>query len=335
MYEDENKPTNGNQQENPHGNQIADESSLKRYLEIATTAPITTTGGNSSSDSPTIQLREKQILRPITSGIEGIGGDGDNEQQLYKNDRASSSDILDQQIEHIVRTVPSKQSHASSSSCSGSRENLLAICNPRSSMKDILEGDVEMNGHHHKKQDEQKDKENNELKHDKEEDEEEEEEDELGYYNGIIWLTIMTAIIAVLSETISSSIQDAADSAGISGVFIAAIVLPIVGNAAEHAGAVLFAMKGKLNLTLGVAIGSSTQIALFVMPALVILGWMMGKDLDMNFGAYEAGTIVLTVISVTFAIKDGTSNWLIGITLIAAYIIIAIGFLVHFDNKLD
>lgn len=65
-------------------------------------------------------------------------------------------------------------------------------------------------------------------------------------------------------------------------------MLPIVGNAAEHAGAVLFAMKGKLDLSLGVAIGSSTQIALLVMPLLVLLGWMMGQPMNLDFGGYES-----------------------------------------------
>lgn len=165
--------------------------------------------------------------------------------------------------------------------------------------------------------------------------EEEEEEDLLGYKNAMIWLGILTALIAVLSEAISSSIENAAKSAGVSGVFIAAIILPIVGNAAEHAGAVIFAMKGKLDLTLGIAVGSSTQIALCVLPLLVIIGWMMGKDLDLNFGGYESATVLLTVICVTFAIKDGESNWLVGITLIGAYIIISAGFISHYNVSLE
>ncbi len=164
---------------------------------------------------------------------------------------------------------------------------------------------------------------------------EEEEEDELGFYNALFWLGAMTVLIALLSDAISASIQDAADSAGISGVFISAIILPIVGNAAEHAGAVMFAVKGKLDLSLGVAIGSSTQIALCVLPLLVIIGWMMEKEMTLNFGGYEATTLLISVISVTFAIKDGQSNWLVGATLIGAYIVIAIGFWAHVNEPLD
>lgn len=91
--------------------------------------------------------------------------------------------------------------------------------------------------------------------------------------------------------------------AGISPVFLGAIILPIVGNAAEHAGAIMFAHKGKLDLSLGVAIGSSTQIALFVLPFLVLLGWMSKKNLSLEFGSYESFSLLLTILIVTFAIK--------------------------------
>jgi len=151
----------------------------------------------------------------------------------------------------------------------------------------------------------------------------------------LIWLGIITVFIAILSDAISASIQDAASSLGMSKVFIAAILLPMVGNAAEHAGAVMFAVKGKLDLSLGVAIGSSTQIALCVLPLLVIIGWMGGYDLSLNFGGFEAATLLLSVISVTFAIKDGKSNWLLGLTLVAMYVVISVGFWAHANDDLD
>lgn len=162
-----------------------------------------------------------------------------------------------------------------------------------------------------------------------------EEEDVLGMRNATIWLAILTVLVAMVSDAISATIQDAAEGMGMSKVFIAAILLPIVGNAAEHAGAVMFAMKGKLDLSLGVAIGSSTQIALCVLPFLVIIGWMGGYDLSLNFGGYEAATLLLSVISVTFAIKDGRSDWLLGLALCAAYFVIALGFWAHSNDDLD
>lgn len=170
---------------------------------------------------------------------------------------------------------------------------------------------------------------------DSKEEEEEEDEDELGFWNAIIWLGVITVFISVLSDALSASIQDAADSLNISGVFISAIVLPIVGNAAEHAGAVMFAWKGKVDLALGVAIGSSTQVALCVLPFLVILGWVIDKDLDLDFGSFESSTLFVSVVAVTFAIKDGKSNWLLGLTLMVAYLIIAVAFWAHTDEDLD
>ena len=86
--------------------------------------------------------------------------------------------------------------------------------------------------------------------------------------------------------------------------------------------------------SLGIAVGSSTQIALMVFPLLVIIGWMINQDLTLDMGAYESQTLFLTVILITFALKDGSSNWLIGVTLLAAYFIISIGFWVHHDENL-
>jgi Ca2+:H+ antiporter len=161
------------------------------------------------------------------------------------------------------------------------------------------------------------------------------EEDVLGLRNGLIWLGIITVATALASDAVCATIQDATEKIGVSKVFTAAVILPIVGNACEHAGAVLFAVKGKLDLTLGIAIGSSTQIALCVLPFMVILGWMMDHDLSMNFGAFESGTLFLTVVAVTFAIKDGTSNWLLGLTLMVTYAVVALGFWAHHNDDLD
>mmetsp|Transcript_17866 Transcript_17866/g.36084 ORF Transcript_17866/g.36084 Transcript_17866/m.36084 type:complete len:432 (+) Transcript_17866:202-1497(+) len=166
-------------------------------------------------------------------------------------------------------------------------------------------------------------------------DDDDEEEDVLGMRNAIIWLGIITVLVALVSDAISATIENAAEGLGMSKVFIAAILLPIVGNAAEHAGAVMFAMKGKLDLSLGVAIGSSTQIALCVLPFMVLLGWMGGYDLSLDFGGFEAATLALSVISVTFAIKDGRSDWLLGLTLCVAYFVIALGFWAHSNDDLD
>lgn len=163
---------------------------------------------------------------------------------------------------------------------------------------------------------------------------EEEEEDLLGFNNALFWLGLLTVLISILSDAISSSIEEAAEDTNMSGIFLAAIVLPIVGNAAEHASAISFAMRNKMDIALAVAVGSSTQIALCVLPLLVIIGWGAGLDMSLNFGAYESSMLLLCVIAVTFAIKDGTSNWLLGLSMIVAYCIIAIGFYAHRNDTL-
>jgi Ca2+/H+ antiporter len=175
--------------------------------------------------------------------------------------------------------------------------------------------------------------------HDTEEEEVESEEEEeevlLQYHSCLIFLTIITVFIALLSEIISSTIEEASSSLRISSVFTSTIILPIVGNAAEHTSAIVFAMKNKLNLTMGIAIGSSTQIALCVLPLVVILGWMSGLEMTLEFGPYESICLFLSVFAMTIALKDGLTNWLIGLCLLAAYLIIAMGFLVQKDEPLS
>jgi Ca2+/Na+ antiporter len=167
------------------------------------------------------------------------------------------------------------------------------------------------------------------------EDGEEEEEVVLSYRSSMIYLGVITVFIAILSEIISSTIETAASSLHLSGIFIATIVLPIVGNAAEHTSAIVFAMKNKLNLTLGIAIGSSTQIALCVLPLVVILGWMSDLDMSLEFGYYESVCLFVSVFCLTIALKDGESNWFVGLTMIVAYVIIAMGFFVHKNSSLS
>ena len=160
------------------------------------------------------------------------------------------------------------------------------------------------------------------------------EEDLLGFNYAVLWLIILAGFVALVSEFLTSSIEDAADGAGISRVFLATIILPIVGNAAEHFGAVLFAMKGKTDLAIEVAVGSGTQVLVCVLPLLVIIAWMCNLDLSLNLGAFESIALVLTIVMVTFAIKDGKATWLTGLKLIVAFIIISIAFGFHEDEDL-
>ncbi|KAG4961689.1 hypothetical protein JHK87_038322 [Glycine soja] len=131
----------------------------------------------------------------------------------------------------------------------------------------------------------------------------EEEEHELTQWEAIIWLAILTAWVSILSGYLVDAIQGASESLNMSVAFISVILLPIVGNAAEHASAIMFAVKDKLDITIGVAIGSSTQISMFVIPFCVVVGWCMGKEMDLNFQLFETATLFITVLVVAFMMQ--------------------------------
>ncbi|KAK0602826.1 hypothetical protein LWI29_037341 [Acer saccharum] len=158
---------------------------------------------------------------------------------------------------------------------------------------------------------------------------------EISKWESIIWLSIMTAWISILSEYLVDAIQGASASWGIPISFISVILLPIVGNAAEHASAIMFAMKDKLDISLGVAIGSSTQISMFGIPFCVVIGWIMGRPMDLNFQLFETATLFITVIVVAFFLQEGTSNYFKGLMLILCYLIVAASFFVHEDLRTE
>ncbi|KAJ3676899.1 hypothetical protein LUZ60_002623 [Juncus effusus] len=161
--------------------------------------------------------------------------------------------------------------------------------------------------------------------------ESESEEPEIGFWESITWLALLTLWISVLSEYLVNAIEGASETFHLPVAFISVILLPIVGNAAEHASAVMFAIKDKLDITLGVAIGSSTQISMFVIPFCVVIGWIMNENMDLNFQLFETATLFITVLVVAFMVQDGTSNYLKGLMLILCYLIVAASFFVHVD----
>lgn len=113
--------------------------------------------------------------------------------------------------------------------------------------------------------------------------------------------------------------------------FIGVVLLPVVGNAAEHSSAIMFAVKDKLDISLGVVIGSSTQISMFVMPFCVVVGWMIGVPMDLNFQLFETAVLFMTVLVVSFMLQEGTSNYFKGLMLLFCYLIVAASFYVHID----
>ena len=125
-------------------------------------------------------------------------------------------------------------------------------------------------------------------------------------------LVIVTILVAVCAEYLVDSIDSIVQTAHISKTFIGLILLPIVGNAAEHVTAVIVAYKGKMDLAINVAIGSSMQIALFVTPFMVILGWIVDKPMTLHFQGFETVVFFLSVLVVNYLIQDGKSNYLEG-----------------------
>nr|POF13066.1 vacuolar calcium ion transporter [Quercus suber] len=141
----------------------------------------------------------------------------------------------------------------------------------------------------------------------------------------VVLLLCSTALVAVCAEFMVDAIPEMiGDGSTVSEAFIGLIILPIVGNAAEHVTAVTVAAKNKMDLAIGVALGSSIQIALFVTPVVVLLGWILNTDMSLYFNIFETVSLFVTAFIINFLVLDGRSNYLEGSLLIAGYVIIAI-----------
>lgn len=157
-------------------------------------------------------------------------------------------------------------------------------------------------------------------------DDDDDEPPQMSRTAAVVLLLCSTALVAVCAEFMVDAIPDMiTPDAPVGQTFIGLIVLPIVGNAAEHVTAVMVAAKNKMDLAIGVAIGSSIQIALFITPFVVLLGWIMDRDMSLYFNLFETISLFVTAFVVNFLILDGRSNYLEGSLLIAAYVIIALG----------
>eukprot|EP00448_Togula_jolla_P020524 CAMPEP_0170578048 /NCGR_PEP_ID=MMETSP0224-20130122/5252_1 /TAXON_ID=285029 /ORGANISM="Togula jolla, Strain CCCM 725" /LENGTH=413 /DNA_ID=CAMNT_0010900999 /DNA_START=47 /DNA_END=1288 /DNA_ORIENTATION=+ len=136
-------------------------------------------------------------------------------------------------------------------------------------------------------------------------------------------MSVTTAVVAYSSHLLVDSLEGVVEHAHISSQFIGIILLPIVGNACEHMAAVRFAIQDKPGLSIGIAVGSSTQIALFVVPFTVLVGWALDKPMDLNYGSLNTTVMSMSVIIVLSVVVDGSSNWLQGYLLVSAYTLIA------------
>ena len=139
-------------------------------------------------------------------------------------------------------------------------------------------------------------------------------------------LMVTSGLIAVMAELLVGSVEHAATALGLTEVFVGVILVAIVGNAAEHSTAVLVAMRGKMDLAVHIAIGSSLQIALFVAPVLLFASYLFGKPMDLVFTPFEVFSVVLAVLAVNHIVSDGECNWMEGVQLLAVYLILGLAF---------
>jgi Ca2+:H+ antiporter len=142
-------------------------------------------------------------------------------------------------------------------------------------------------------------------------------------------LLVATVFVAIESELLVESLEVATSQLGLTALFTGVILLPIIGNAAEHATAVTVAMKNKMDLSVSVAVGSSLQIALFVAPVLVLAGWILDKPMDLDFHPFELVAVAVSVLIANSISSDGRSNWLEGTLLLAAYVVLGFAFFFH------
>ncbi len=139
-------------------------------------------------------------------------------------------------------------------------------------------------------------------------------------------LVVATAFVALMSEFLVGAVEQARESLGLTEVFVGVIVVAIVGNAAEHSTAVLMALRNKMDLSLGIALGSSLQIALFVAPILIFASYLMGRPMNLEFTIPEVVAVVASIFIVGQIGSDGESNWMEGAQLLSVYVILGILF---------
>ena len=150
--------------------------------------------------------------------------------------------------------------------------------------------------------------------------------------NLVLWMGVLlvcTVCVAFESELLVDSLETATTQLGLTALFTGVVVVPIIGNAAEHATAVTVAMKNKMDLSLSVAVGSTMQIALFVAPLLVIIGKLMGQPMDLDFNPFELVAVAASVLIANSISSDGKSNWLEGTLLLATYAVLGFAFYFH------
>ena len=139
-------------------------------------------------------------------------------------------------------------------------------------------------------------------------------------------LAASAGFIGWLSEILVGSTEAAIKGIGLSQVFVGIIVVPIIGNAAEHSSAVMMAMRNRMDLAVSIAVGSSAQVALLIAPVLVFVGLALGKPMDLAFNIFEVAAVALAVAVATSVVRDAESHWLEGAFLLLVYGMLGVAF---------
>ncbi len=140
----------------------------------------------------------------------------------------------------------------------------------------------------------------------------------------VLLLLLATILTAIGAEILVGAVEGAARAMGMTDLFVGFIVVAVVGNAAEHFSAVVFARRDQMQLAINIAKDSSVQIALLVAPVLVLFSWVLGAPMNLVFHPFELFGLALAVFAVTFVSLDGESNWYEGLLLLALYMIVAL-----------
>lgn len=139
-------------------------------------------------------------------------------------------------------------------------------------------------------------------------------------------LALVTVITSFSADYLVGAIDETAQEYSIPKAFISTILLPVVGNAAEHVTSCVMAYKGKMEIAIGVSVGSSIQIAMGLLPTLVIIGWAIGQPLTLYFQTFEVVISVSAVVLINSLLQDGRSNYMEGAMLLALYAVAALSF---------
>jgi len=154
----------------------------------------------------------------------------------------------------------------------------------------------------------------------------EEEEPKMSVVAAAFSLLGVTVVTSFCADYLVASIEEFAERYSVPKPFIGLILLPIVANAAEHVTSIWMAMKNRMELTITICVGSSIQIATFVVPLLVIIGWFSGHELTLFFANFETIVLFVSVVLVNTLIQDGKSNYMEGLMLLSLYFVIALAF---------